>query len=897
MTLELFDFQKEAVALTRARIAEGHRRLVLTVPCGGGKTVMAAHMMRAAAHRKKSSLFVAPARELIRQCSDKLSSYGVQHGVVMAGHGFTRSYVQVASAQTLQARAFRTKKISLPHADLVVVDEAHLFGGEKFMEILHSYPDAVVIGLTATPLGANNKPMPDDFYSTVVVGATTSQLISKGFIVPVRCWAPYTPLLKRRKGEKAFSMTGDYREDFLEKRMNKPKLVGDIVKHWVQLGEGRPTIVTAVSVAHSQAIAGEFAKKGIKFGHVDGTTEASLREDLFGRFKDGALTGLSSCGVLCLDSKTEILTSTGWVGMGAMTEDHQVANFVHAGEEAGTIFFDKPKAVVVRNRKPGERMVVCKTQRLDYRVTEDHRMVVRWPSQKEWRIRTAASIVNKVKSIPVAGNAAPIPYPLTDPDPISLKREQRLVTAAAYAIRQRNGLGKKESRELAKARLASRLSVRRSQAEDLSIDDCLFIGFFLAEGHQEKRKNGGGTIFEISQAVCYPKIIEWLDGVLARMGVHFNRHVYKAKGQHDFVRWNLWRGTAADAKPGLYRLEPWLNKNGGPHLFALNHEQWSAVLTGFWYGDGDHGSAETVPESLCVTNANKSLMDWLQAVSVCRGWRCSISRSFRQVQPHHRPVHKMTFRKKESLIVTKKATRFEEEPWQDEKVWCVTSTSGNIVTRRNGVVTITGNCTGVDFPWASCAILARPTKSFRLYLQIVGRAMRSHPSKSNCFLLDHAGCVAYHGFPDEDQEWKLGGDSDQAEENAKKREEGEQKQPIHCPRCHTLFANSRVCPNCGHEIQKKADPNKVRAEAGVLVEICRDPETPLGKQNLAKLWHKCLAIASARNETFGLAAHMFMKQVALQPWRLKFLPNLPPDGDWKAFVRDAYPQYTRHKVI
>lgn len=504
MTLQLHEFQKQAVAAVRARAREGHRRLVLTVPCGGGKTVMAAAMMQAASHRGKNSLFLAPARELIRQCSEKLTSYGIHHGIVMAGHGFTRSRVQVASVQTIQARAFRTNKISLPQADLVVVDEAHLFGGEKFMEVLRCYPEAVVIGLTATPLGANNKPMPDDFYSDVVVGATTSDLIGQGFIVPVRCWAPYTPLLKRKKGEKAFTATGDYRDDFLEKRMNKPKLIGDIVKHWVKLGEGRPTVATACSVAHSQAIVGEFVKKGIRFGHVDGTTEPELRQELFGRFKDGKLQGLSSCSVL----------------------------------------------------------------------------------------------------------------------------------------------------------------------------------------------------------------------------------------------------------------------------------------------------------------------------------------------------H-----------------------------------------------------TGIDFPWASCGILARPTKSLRLYLQIVGRIMRSYPSKDCARLIDHAGCVAYHGFPDEDQDWKLGGDSDQAEENAKKREEGDQKKPIHCPQCHTMFANSNVCPACGFEVKKRQDPNKVKAEAGILVEICRDPSSPLGRQNLAKLWHKCLAIASARNETFGLAASMFIREAKTPPWKLNFLPNLPQPDGWKLFVRDVYPQYTRHRVL
>jgi superfamily II DNA or RNA helicase len=42
--------------------------------------------------------------------------------------------------------------------------------------------------------------------------------------------------------------------------------------------------------------------------------------------------------------------------------------------------------------------------------------------------------------------------------------------------------------------------------------------------------------------------------------------------------------------------------------------------------------------------------------------------------------------------------------------------------------------TGCDWPFVSCIVLARPTKSVMLYVQIVGRGLRTHPAKDRCLV-------------------------------------------------------------------------------------------------------------------------------------------------------------------
>lgn len=62
---------------------------------------------------------------------------------------------------------------------------------------------------------------------------------------------------------------------------------------------------------------------------------------------------------------------------------------------------------------------------------------------------------------------------------------------------------------------------------------------------------------------------------------------------------------------------------------------------------------------------------------------------------------------------------------------------------RTGRVQTLANCMvlteGFDAPWASCAVIARPTQSQPLYVQMVGRVLRTWPGKSDALVLDVTG--------------------------------------------------------------------------------------------------------------------------------------------------------------
>src|SRR6202790_4635461 len=78
-------YQHEAIEHIRAAIVAGHRRILLVVPTGGGKTVISAAMIAGTVERGRRGLFLAHRRELITQASAKLYAAEVPHGVLLPG--------------------------------------------------------------------------------------------------------------------------------------------------------------------------------------------------------------------------------------------------------------------------------------------------------------------------------------------------------------------------------------------------------------------------------------------------------------------------------------------------------------------------------------------------------------------------------------------------------------------------------------------------------------------------------------------------------------------------------------------------------------------------------------------------------------------------------------------
>ncbi len=290
---EMRPYQVEAISSLRKEVLSGNKRIVLQAPTGSGKTLVASALIQGAVAKGKKVLFLAPRRELVYQCSDKLAKLGVRHGIIMAGEIPDTAAVQVACVPTLHARAVRREKIPLPAADLVIADECHLFLAETFAGILQKYQDRTLIGLTATPARGDGRGLGEIFQSIVPVSSVAG-LVELGYLVPQVYYSPSVPDLAGIK-----IRAGDYAEDQLERRMDTPKLVGDIVTNWSRLARDRQTVVFASGVAHSIHLRDEFRLAGVSAEHLDGTTPLDERADILRRVETGDVQVLCNCMVCC----------------------------------------------------------------------------------------------------------------------------------------------------------------------------------------------------------------------------------------------------------------------------------------------------------------------------------------------------------------------------------------------------------------------------------------------------------------------------------------------------------------------------------------------------------------------------------------------------------------------
>ncbi len=211
-----------------------------------------------------------------------------------------------------------------------------------------------------------------------------------------------------------------------------------------------------------------------------------------------------------------------------------------------------------------------------------------------------------------------------------------------------------------------------------------------------------------------------------------------------------------------------------------------------------------------------------------------------------------------------------------EHIDCYTTDEDRIeILKRHqdGITTVVSNVNvlaeGWDSPITSCMILARPTRSLKVYIQMVGRALRPYEGKIKALVLDHSGTCYRLGFPTDDLPMEL----DDGKKAEVKDAENKPSLPHVCPNCHYLIqAGVGVCPHCG---MVPVRPNKIEHEAGTLEKVERKEK--FTNEQKQELWSSCLGLAEKRKRSEGWASHLYRSMAGVWPRGLKDIPCEPID--------------------
>lgn len=287
--MQLRPYQADAVAQLRAAYSSGKRAPLFCLPTGGGKTFVFSYVAQNAVARGNRVCILVHRQELLLQASRSLHAIGLKHGLIAPGHIQNRETVQIASVQTLGRRITRQRF----EFDLLIIDEAHHAVAGTWKRLIEALPNARVLGVTATPVRSDGRGL-SDVFDELVIGPSVPTLIDMGFLVRPVVYAPPTALDLagvRRRG-------GDYDQQEIATRMDKPTITGDAVKHYKKLSDGKPAIAFCASVAHAQHVAEQFKASGYSATSIDGSMDDSARKQAIADLGNGRLQILSSCDIV-----------------------------------------------------------------------------------------------------------------------------------------------------------------------------------------------------------------------------------------------------------------------------------------------------------------------------------------------------------------------------------------------------------------------------------------------------------------------------------------------------------------------------------------------------------------------------------------------------------------------
>lgn len=271
--------QEAGMAELRKALREGFLRVVFQASTGFGKTVIMAHIVASALERGKRPLICVPRLSLINQTVKRFMAQGIRDiGVIQGQHELTdySAAVQVASVQTLVRRP-------TPGIDFVLYDECHI-QHEAMNKILDSeaWAKKIVIGFSATPWAKGMGLR----WTKLIAPATTNELIAEGWLTPVVGFGVPDEFMPD-VSEVHTNFDGDYVEGEAEKAMTTKKIVGNVVKTWLEKGPGEKTFMFCVNRSHARRMQKEFEDAGVSCGYIDGTMDAGEREEVFRKYRRG----------------------------------------------------------------------------------------------------------------------------------------------------------------------------------------------------------------------------------------------------------------------------------------------------------------------------------------------------------------------------------------------------------------------------------------------------------------------------------------------------------------------------------------------------------------------------------------------------------------------------------
>lgn len=292
--MELRPYQKEAREAVFEQW-ETVKRTLLVLPTGCGKTVVFAKVAEECVRKGQRVLILAHRGELLEQAADKIEkSTGLKSAVEKAESSCLGSWyrITVGSVQSLQ-REKRLSQFPCNYFGTIIIDEAHHCISDGYQKVLGHFPEARVLGVTATPDRGDMRNL-GEYFESLAYEYTLPKAIREGYLSPIKALTLPVKLDLSGVGIQA----GDFKSGELATALD-PYLY-QIAEEMAQYCMDRKTVVFLPLVKTSQKFRDILNEKGFHATEVNGNS--GDRSEILKDFEEG------NYNVLC----NSMLLTEGW---------------------------------------------------------------------------------------------------------------------------------------------------------------------------------------------------------------------------------------------------------------------------------------------------------------------------------------------------------------------------------------------------------------------------------------------------------------------------------------------------------------------------------------------------------------------------------------------------------
>ena len=293
---ELRPYQQEArEAIRHEWLEEKRNKTLLVLPTGTGKTIVFAKVAEDEVKDGRRVLELSHRGELLEQAANTFHEItGMECAVEKAEENSIGSDapIIVGSVQSVQTDR-RLERLKSSNIGTIIVDEAHHAVSPSYRKILDSFPEAHVLGVTATPDRGDMKNL-GTYFESLAYEYSLRQAVDDGYLCPIK--AQLIPLqidikdVRVQNGDYAAGDVGHALEPYLE------QIADEMTKYCAD----RKTVVFLPLVAISQEFRDILVKKGFRAAEVNG--DSPDRAEIIADFATGGYD------VLC----NSMLLTEGW---------------------------------------------------------------------------------------------------------------------------------------------------------------------------------------------------------------------------------------------------------------------------------------------------------------------------------------------------------------------------------------------------------------------------------------------------------------------------------------------------------------------------------------------------------------------------------------------------------